>query len=184
MKSLLAILLSFLLAESPLSRFTAVIRSEAPAPWRGVTPACSFPRARRRKTGPPILSATTISGLFLMNVPDQGLATGTVAIFSSGIDFSRHLQALPDPSNSAGIRGVINASFTNNGYTYTDQNWSSGHRVDRASHGCRRVQCQRRQQRRRVHEYFHGHGADWNSECRGGIESGRIFLFRQRRCRK
>ena len=48
--------------------------------------------------------------MFTLSVPDQGVGTGQIVIFSSGQNFSGSIQALPDPANSGGIVGLFQAS--------------------------------------------------------------------------
>lgn len=119
MKSTLAILLSFLLAESPAFALHGGYTLGGSGTLAGSYAGVLIPTSETAVNGATNTFGNNDLGLFLMNVPNQGLATGTVAIFASGSTFRGTLQALPDPSNGAAIRGVINASFTNNGFTYT-----------------------------------------------------------------
>ncbi len=69
----------------------------------------------------PVTSGTTTTtttttssnslGLFTLSVPQTGLATGTLQIFSSGRTFTGTITGIGDPTKLE-IRGILDASFT------------------------------------------------------------------------
>lgn len=59
---------------------------------------------------PPLGVYSNSLGLFTVTIPKTGLATGTVAIFSTGNFYPGTIQGAADP-DSAKLNGVVNASF-------------------------------------------------------------------------
>ena len=53
-------------------------------------------------------------GLFTLSIPQTGLGSGTVVIFSNGHTFTGSIQALSDTQKPGFIRGVVNATFNYN----------------------------------------------------------------------
>lgn len=113
MKTLLAILLSFIVTEAPVlaihggyslggsagqvvGTYAGVLIPTANTPLNGTTTANSF--------------GSNAIGLFTLNVETAGIGNGTLYLFSGGEDLTGTIMALPDPSNINGIVGVLSAT--------------------------------------------------------------------------
>jgi len=112
MKTLLAILLSFIVSEAPvlaihggysLTSSGSVVGEYAGAlvPIQDTLLATGSNEAD--------FGANSL-GLFTITIPQTGLGTGTVYLFSNGQQMTGPIQAIPDPTNTSGIIGVISAT--------------------------------------------------------------------------
>jgi hypothetical protein len=118
MKTILAILLGFLISETPvlaMHGYTLGGTASVIGTYAGVLlPTQDTALAKGANFG-----ANAI-GLFTLSIPEAGIGTGAVYIFSGANQMTGTIVALPDPSTSNGIVGVINAlgeipvSTTNN----------------------------------------------------------------------
>ena len=124
MKTILAILLSFIITEAPVLAIHGGYTLGGSQDVTGTYAGVFVP------TSDVFLSATTGAvtsssvgtnnlGLFTLNVPTTGISTGNLVIFSSGRTFTGTIQAIPDPSNGNGIRGLINAEYAFEVYVST-----------------------------------------------------------------
>ena len=111
MKTLLAILLSFVISEAPVlaihGGYTIGGTQSVIGTYAGVLVPVSDNLL--------VPSATSFGknslALFTLSIPTQGLGTGTVVVFANGSSYTGSIQALPDPNSDTGIVGVLNASF-------------------------------------------------------------------------
>ena len=121
MKTLLAILLSFIMTEAPVlaihGGYTLGSATNLVGTYAGVLVPTSDVVFPSTATGVST-SGTTVTdfganalGLFTLSVPQTGFGSGAVTIFSSGRTFSGTIQALPDPNAVGGITGILNANF-------------------------------------------------------------------------
>jgi hypothetical protein len=110
MKSVLALLISFVFIEAqafalsggPVFPGNQQIQGE----YAGVLiPDTSFVPAAG------VATDTNALGLFDLNIPQTGLATGTFLMFSQGRVFTGTINAFGDP-DSAEVQGILQATFT------------------------------------------------------------------------
>jgi hypothetical protein len=115
MKTLLAILLSFIITEAPVLAIHGGYTLGGVGETMGTYAGVLVPTGDVFTSGSG--GATTTStgsndlGLFTLNVPSSGVGTGDLVIFSAGRTFTGTINALPDPSNPNGIVGLITATF-------------------------------------------------------------------------
>ena len=124
MKTLLAILLSFIVSEAPVLAIHGGYTLPGSTSLIGTYAGVLIPIAITLNRGNSNAGIGTNSlGLFTLSVPATGLGAGTVVIFSDGSTFTGSIQALanPDPS-SAGILGVVNATYNYNLYVTVTTN--------------------------------------------------------------
>jgi len=116
MKTLLAILLSFLVSEAPVlaihGGYTLGGSQSAIGTYAGVM----IPSSDTILAANAADIGSNALGLFTLSIPSTGLGSGSVVIFSDGRTFSGSIQALADPNNPGGILGVLTASFNYNLY--------------------------------------------------------------------
>jgi len=112
MKTLLAILLCFLVTEAPVLAIHGGYSLGGSQSVTGTYAGVMIPTSDTS-----LVTGTTVSdfgqnalGLFTLGIPTTGLGSGTVYLFSGGQQFTGTIQALPDPSNDGGIVGVIAAT--------------------------------------------------------------------------
>jgi hypothetical protein len=111
MKTILAILLGFILSEAPVLAMHGYTLGAA----GGVTGSYAGILVPTEDT---ILATGSNEadfgqnslGLFILNVPTTGLGSGTVYLFSGGEELTGPIVALPDPTSDTGIVGVISAT--------------------------------------------------------------------------
>jgi hypothetical protein len=108
MKTLLAILLSFIVTEAPVlaihGGYTLGGASSATGTYAGVLiPTSSV------SNGAAINFGSNSLGLFTLNIPSTGVGNGSVVIFSGAVQTVGTIDALPDPNNVGGIIGVLQA---------------------------------------------------------------------------
>jgi hypothetical protein len=124
MKTLLAILLSFIITEAPVLAIHGGYTLGGSGQIDGTYAGVFIP------TGDVFLSDTTGAitntntgtdnlGLFTLNVPSTGVSTGALVIFSAGRTFTGTIQGIPDPSNANGIKGLITATYNFDVYVTT-----------------------------------------------------------------
>jgi hypothetical protein len=116
MKTLLAILLSFIVTEAPVLAIHGGYTLGGVGNTAGTYAGVFVPTSDVITTGTSsgILSSSSGSnnlGLFTLNIPTTGVGTGNVLLFSSGRTFTGTIDAIPDPANANGIRGLITATF-------------------------------------------------------------------------
>jgi hypothetical protein len=111
MKTMLAILLSFLMCEAPVlgeHGYTLGGSAGVVGTYAGVLIPT---QDTLLTTGSNIADFGANSlGLFTLSIPSTGLGTGQVYLFSGGEQLAGTIMALPDPSSQAGIVGVISAT--------------------------------------------------------------------------
>jgi hypothetical protein len=116
MKTLLAILLSFIITEAPVLAIHGGYTLGGVGDTSGTYAGVLVP------TGDVFLSDTTGAvtlttqgsnnlGLFTLNVPTTGVATGNLVIFSAGRTFTGTIEGVPSPTNANGIQGLITATY-------------------------------------------------------------------------
>lgn len=121
MKTLLAILLSFIITEAPVLAIHGGYTLGGTGQIDGTYAGVFVP------TGDIFLSSTTGAetgssagtndlGLFTLNVPSTGVSTGNLVIFSAGRTFTGTIQGIPDPNNTNGLQGLITATYDFNVY--------------------------------------------------------------------
>ncbi len=131
MKTMLAILLSFIVSEAPVlaihggytlggqagvtGTYAGVMIPSAPVDYLGGTTDTSG-----TLTTPVSSFGVNSIGIFTLSVPTVGLGNGTVYIFSTSQSMSGGITCLPDPSNNGGIYGTIIATGSVASETYTD----------------------------------------------------------------
>jgi hypothetical protein len=112
MKTLLAILLSFIVTEAPVLAIHGGYSLGAAGSVVGTYAGVLVPTQDTiLATGSNAADFGTNSlGLFTLSVPTTGIGTGTVYLFSEGEQLTGPIQCLPDPTNTYGIVGVISAT--------------------------------------------------------------------------
>jgi len=106
-KTLMAILLSFIMAQAPvMGRYYYNLPGGAGntiGTYAGVLIPTSDPSEEFAKGS---------LGLFTLSIPSNGLGSGTVVVFSTGRTFSGTITAVTNPdSSSDGITGVLTATY-------------------------------------------------------------------------
>jgi hypothetical protein len=120
MKSLLAILISFLVMEAPVLAIHGGYTLGGSQSVVGTYAGVMIPTTDTILSGTAAVSSTTGAvaggfgtnslGLFTLGIPDTGLGAGTVLIFSSAQGMTGSITALADPTTNGGIIGVIEAT--------------------------------------------------------------------------
>jgi hypothetical protein len=112
MKTLLAILLSFIISEAPVlaihGGYTLGSSQSAVGTYAGVL----IPTSDQILAANAADIGSNALGLFTLSIPDTGLGSGSIVVFSDGRTFTGSIQALADPNNPGGIVGIATASFT------------------------------------------------------------------------
>ena len=129
MKTLLAILLSFIVSEAPVLAIHGGYTLGGAAGVIGTYAGVMIPtKDTVLNTETVTASGTTASiadfgenalGLFSLSIPATGFGSGVVYIFSSDQELQGSIQALTDPTNPSGILGVIHATGQVNVFTET-----------------------------------------------------------------
>jgi hypothetical protein len=116
MKTLLAILLSFIISEAPVLAIHGGYTLGGSGSVVGTYAGVMIP-TQINPLGTVVTSGTTIAGfgtnslgLFTLSIPSTGVGTGSVLIFASGQNMLGNIQAVPDPESDTGIIGVIQAT--------------------------------------------------------------------------
>jgi hypothetical protein len=111
MKTLLAILLSFVMTEAPVlaihGGYTLGSSTDLTGSYAGVLVPISDSVLVANSTD---FGANSL-GLFTLSVPETGLGSGSVVLFSNGRTFSGSIQVLPDPNTAGGLTGIMTAAF-------------------------------------------------------------------------
>jgi len=112
MKTLLAILMSFLVTEAPVLAIHGGYTLGGSAGVNGTYAGVLVPvQDTLLTTGSNISDFGANSlGLFTLSIPSTGLGTGQVYIFSGGEQLAGTIQALANPATENGIVGVISAT--------------------------------------------------------------------------
>ena len=112
MKTLLAILLSFLVTEAPVLAIHGGYTLGGSAGVVGTYAGVLIPTQDTAITTGSNESdfGENSLGLFTLSIPSTGLGSGQVFLFSSGEQLAGTIQALPDPNSQTGIVGVISAT--------------------------------------------------------------------------
>jgi hypothetical protein len=112
MKTLLAILLSFIVSEAPVLAIHGGYTLGGAATAIGTYAGVLIPVSDTVLTTGTSTSdfGSNALGLFTLSVPAAGLGSGTVYIFSGAQQLVGTLQGLPDPDNVGGIVGIITAT--------------------------------------------------------------------------
>jgi hypothetical protein len=112
MKTLLAILLSFLVSEAPVLAIHGGYTLGGATSVFGTYAGVMIPISDTSLVSGTSSTAfgTNSLGLFTLGIPNSGIGSGQVFIFSAGQQLAGTIQALPDPASTAGIVGVINAT--------------------------------------------------------------------------
>jgi len=112
MKTLLAILLCFVITEAPVLAIHGGYTLGGTSSVTGTYAGVFVP------DGITLVSGTTADysggnslGLFSLNVPNTGDASGPVMIFSAGRTFAGTITGFPNPSDPNGITGIITATY-------------------------------------------------------------------------
>jgi hypothetical protein len=115
MKTLLAILLSFIITEAPVLAIHGGYTLGTSGSTVGTYAGVFIPVSDVVLSGTSGAATTTLGsnnlGLFTLNVPSTGIGTGAVLIFSSGRTFNGTIQGIPDPGDANGIKGLITATY-------------------------------------------------------------------------
>jgi len=112
MKTALAILMCFIISEAPVLAIHGGYTlggdlAAAVGTYAGVlVPTSSTTLGSGTSTN----FGSNSLGLFTMSVPQTGIGSGTMAIFSGNDQLNGSIQALPDPNNVGGIVGVVQVS--------------------------------------------------------------------------
>jgi hypothetical protein len=111
MKTLLAILMSFIVTEAPVlaihGGYTLGGAEQATGTYAGVLVPISLTELN---AGATFDFGTNSLGLFTLNIPSNGIGNGSVVIFSGPSQAQGSIDALPDPNNIGGIVGVLQAT--------------------------------------------------------------------------
>jgi hypothetical protein len=120
MKTLLAILLSFIISEAPVLAIHGGYSLGSSQSAVGTYAGVLIPTNDVILSGTTAVSGSTGAvaggfgtnslGLFTLSIPDVGLGSGTVLIFSSAQGMTGTIQAVADPTNPGGVIGVIEAT--------------------------------------------------------------------------
>jgi hypothetical protein len=112
MKTLLAILLSFLVTEAPVLAIHGGYTLGGSAGVVGTYAGVLIPTQDTLLTTGSSVSdfGANSLGLFTLSIPTSGLGSGQVFIFSGGEQLAGTIQAIPDPNSQTGILGVISAT--------------------------------------------------------------------------
>jgi hypothetical protein len=116
MKTLLAILLSFIVTEAPVfalhGGYTLGGTSSVIGTYAGVMVPISNTviASGTAETGISGDFGSDALGIFTLGIPDTGIGAGGLVVFSGNNELVGGVAALPDPNNSAGIVGVVQAS--------------------------------------------------------------------------
>jgi hypothetical protein len=124
MKTLLAILLSFIVTEAPVlaihGGYTLGGAAGVIGDYAGVLVPLSDTILTTGSSSADF--GQNALGLFTLSIPSDGIGSGAIFLFSSGQQLTGPIQALPDPNNIGGIVGIIQAtgnvnvaSFNSNG---------------------------------------------------------------------
>lgn len=124
MKTLLAILLSFIISEAPVlaihGGYTLGGAQTVTGTYAGVlipTSDTLLTTGSNAATG----FGSDALGLFTLSIPTTGLGSGTVVLFSGQQQLFGSIQAIPDPnSTTGGIVGVITATGQITTSSFTD----------------------------------------------------------------
>lgn len=113
MKTLLAILLSFIMADAPVLFARDEYSLGSPTSLIGTYAGVLIPVSDNLLVPTATDFGANSLGLFTLSLPNEGLGSGSIVLFSNGRTFSGSIQALPDPSNPSGtgVIGVVNAAF-------------------------------------------------------------------------
>jgi hypothetical protein len=112
MKTLLAILLSFIVTEAPVLAIHGGYTLGGAASVMGTYAGVFVPTQDTILTtgsNNPDFGSNSL-GLFTLGIPDTGLGTGEVYLFASGQQLVGTIQGLANPDANAGIVGVIQAT--------------------------------------------------------------------------
>ena len=112
MKTLLAILLSFIIADFPVFGRDTYTLPGGSTSLVGAYAGVLIPTADNLLVAKATDFGSNALGLFTLSIPTTGIGVGTAIIFSDGQTFSGSIQALPDPSNSTGVVGIMTATFS------------------------------------------------------------------------
>jgi hypothetical protein len=109
MRILLALLLCFVLLQTECHALHASDGRGAPIDVVGTYAGVMLPFTEEDVADPLVVAANAIA-LFSLSVPQTGLATGAMLIFSEGRVFTGTINAFADPDRGT-IRGVLDATF-------------------------------------------------------------------------
>jgi hypothetical protein len=129
-KTLLAIVLSFVISEAPVLAIHGGYELGGAAGTVGTYAGVMIPTAVQYYSGGVAESSTTTTvstsfglnslGLFTFDVPSVGYGAGVIIIFATDQEEGGTITTLPDPANSAGIYGLIAATGSVATATYSD----------------------------------------------------------------
>jgi len=125
MKTLLAILLSFVVTEAPVlaihGGYTLGGSASVIGTYAGVLiPISSTVIASgTAATGITADFGGNALGIFTVGIPQTGIGGGSLVVFSGNDQLTGGIQALPDPNTLGGIVGIVTASDYQNVFTVT-----------------------------------------------------------------
>ena len=113
MKTLLAFLLSFIICEAPVlaihGGYTLGGNESVTGTYAGVLLPINTQSLQTSGSGTGAIGnyGTDSLGLFTLSVPNAGVGSGSIVIFSGANSASGNINALPDPNNNGSIIGVF-----------------------------------------------------------------------------
>jgi hypothetical protein len=117
MKTLLAILLSFVITEAPVFAIHGGYTLGGSQSLIGTYAGVLVPTSNTLLVSTASNFGLDALGLFTLSVPSTGIGTGSAIIFADGYTFTGTIRGIPNPNDSTAVSGVINANFDYN-YTY------------------------------------------------------------------
>lgn len=128
MKTLLAIVLSFVISEAPVLALQGGYSLGGAAGTIGTYAGVMIPTSIQNYNVSVTGTSTTVTssfglnslGLFTFDVPAVGFGSGTIIVFATDQEEDGTITTLPDPSNSDGIYGLIAATGEVATETYSD----------------------------------------------------------------
>ena len=119
MKSLLAVLMSFIMLEAPALAIHGCYSLNSASSLQGEYAGVLIPISDTLLVPTATDFGTNSLGLFTLGIPTTGIGGGSAVIFSNGNTFTGTIQALVNPDNSdsghggvqGGIIGILNATF-------------------------------------------------------------------------
>lgn len=130
MKTLLAILMSFLVTEAPVLAIHGGYTLGGATGTQGTYAGVLVPTQDTVLTTGSSASdfGANSLGLFTLGIPATGIGSGQIYLFSNGEQLVGTIQALPDPTTTSGIVGIIQAtgeiavaSVTDNFFGFAEQ---------------------------------------------------------------
>jgi hypothetical protein len=116
MKTLLAILLSFIISEAPVFALHGGYTLGGSQSVTGTYAGVLVPTSNDLLAADATNFGSDALGLFTLSIPSTGLGSGTVLIFSGADTFTGTIQAVANPNNDTGVEGVLTATYNYNLY--------------------------------------------------------------------